>query len=152
MQYETYHYIFIGSAILAAILFLVSLFLFFYLRIPGIIGDLTGRNAQKGIADIEGRGRRNGKKKTQSYAAASQAAARKAQKQTGMESDMGKTVMLEETEDGKTTILEETDAGKTAALEETDVDKTTVLQGEEKDGLFEIEEDIYMTDSAEVVV
>lgn len=130
MQYETYHYIFIGSAILAAILFLVSLFLFFYLRIPGIIGDLTGRNAQKGIADIEGRGRRNGKKKTQSYAASSQAAARKAQKQTDMESDMGKTVMLEE----------------------IDADKTTVLQGEEKDGLFEIEEDIYMTDSAEVVV
>ena len=130
MQYETYHYIFIGSAILAAILFLVSLFLFFYLRIPGIIGDLTGRNAQKGIADIEGRGRRNGKKKTQSYAASSQAAAWNAQKQTGMESDMGKTVMLEE----------------------IDADKTTVLQGEEKDGLFEIEEDIYMTDSAEVVV
>lgn len=130
MQYETYHYIFIGSAILAAILFLVSLFLFFYLRIPGIIGDLTGRNAQKGIADIEGRGRRNGKKKTQSYAASSQAAAWKAQKQTGMESDMGRTVMLEE----------------------IDADKTTVLQEEEKDGLFEIEEDIYMTDSAEVVV
>ena len=130
MQYETYHYIFIGSAILAAILFLVSLFLFFYFRIPGIIGDLTGRNAQKGIADIEGRGRRNGKKKTQSYAASSQAAAWNAQKQTGMESDMGKTVMLEE----------------------IDADKTTVLQGEEKDGLFEIEEDIYMTDSAEVVV
>ena len=130
MQYETYHYIFIGSAILAAILFLVSLFLFFYLRIPGIIGDLTGRNAQKGIADIEGRGRRNGKKKTQSYATSSQAAARKAQKQTDMESDMGKTVMLEE----------------------IDADKTTVLQEEEKDGLFEIEEDIYMTDSAEVVV
>lgn len=130
MQYETYHYIFIGSAILAAILFLVSLFLFFYLRIPGIIGDLTGRNAQKGIADIEGRGRRNGKKKTQSYAASSQAAAWNAQKQTGMESDMGKTVMLEE----------------------IDADKTTVLQEEEKDGLFEIEEDIYMTDSAEVVV
>ena len=52
MTYEIYNYIFIGAAIASGILLVVSIVLFFLLDIPKVIGDLTGRNARKGIESI----------------------------------------------------------------------------------------------------
>ena len=52
MTYEIYRYIFLGGAILAAIMAVVSAIVFFVLKIPTVIGDLTGTNARKAIANI----------------------------------------------------------------------------------------------------
>ena len=52
MTYDIYRYIFIGGAILAGIMFGLSVLLFFLLKIPHVFGDLTGRNARKAIEDI----------------------------------------------------------------------------------------------------
>ena len=52
MTYEIYRYIFIGAAIAAGVMLAVTLILFFVLKIPGVIGDLSGRTARKAIADI----------------------------------------------------------------------------------------------------
>lgn len=52
MTYEIYRYIFIGAALLSGIMLAVSFVLFFVLRIPYVIGDLSGRTAKKAIADI----------------------------------------------------------------------------------------------------
>lgn len=52
MTYEIYRYIFIGAAIAAGVMLAVTLILFFVLKIPGVIGDLSGRSARKAIADI----------------------------------------------------------------------------------------------------
>lgn len=52
MTYEVYRYIFIISTIVCAVMFLVTILLFFLLKIPHVIGDLSGRTAKKAIDDI----------------------------------------------------------------------------------------------------
>jgi len=62
MTYEVYRYIFIGGAILAAIFFIISLILFFVLKIPSVIGDLSGATARKAIEDIRNQNESTGEK------------------------------------------------------------------------------------------
>lgn len=52
MTYDIYRYIFIGAAIMCGIMLLVTLLLFIILKIPSVIGDLSGRTAKKAIQDI----------------------------------------------------------------------------------------------------
>lgn len=63
MTYEIYRYIFIGGAILSAVMFAVSIFLLVFLKIPKVINDLTGRTAKKAIQDIREQNRSSGNKK-----------------------------------------------------------------------------------------
>lgn len=62
MTYEVYRYIFIGAAILCGILAVTSVFLFFYLKIPKVIGDLTGSTARKAIEEIRQQNESSGHK------------------------------------------------------------------------------------------
>ena len=62
MTYEVYRYIFIGGAILAAIMFIISVILFIVLKIPSVIGDLTGSTARKAIEDIRNQNESTGEK------------------------------------------------------------------------------------------
>lgn len=62
MTYETYRYIFIGGAILTAILFVVSVILFIVLKIPDVIGDLSGATARKAIENIRNQNESTGEK------------------------------------------------------------------------------------------
>ena len=62
MTYEIYRYIFIGGAILAGILLLVTILLFVFLRIPTVIGDLTGATARKAIENIRNQNEVSGDK------------------------------------------------------------------------------------------
>lgn len=62
MTYEIYRYIFVGSAVLAVIMLAVSVLLFFVLKIPVVIGDLTGVNARKGIESIRALNEKTGDK------------------------------------------------------------------------------------------
>lgn len=59
MTYETYSYIFLGCAILAGVMFALTVFLFFFLNIPDVIGNLTGANARKAIKNISTRNENN---------------------------------------------------------------------------------------------
>ena len=52
MTYEMYRYVFLGGAIASGLMFAVSIVLFFTLKIPKVISDLTGRTARKAIEDI----------------------------------------------------------------------------------------------------
>lgn len=52
MNYEAYHWIFIGGAVLAGLMLVLTVLLFFLLQIPRVIGDLTGSTARKAIEDI----------------------------------------------------------------------------------------------------
>lgn len=52
MTYEVYRFIFYGGAILAAIMLVVVIILFFVLKIPAVIGDLSGATARKAIENI----------------------------------------------------------------------------------------------------
>ncbi len=61
-MYDIYRYIFIGGAILSGILLIVSIILFFSLRIPKVIGDLTGATARKAIQNIREQNEKTGDK------------------------------------------------------------------------------------------
>ena len=52
MTYEVFRFIYIGGLIAAVIMLFVAVFLFFYFKIPKVIGDLTGANARKAIENI----------------------------------------------------------------------------------------------------
>ena len=62
MTYEIYRYIFLGGAILAGIMLVVSVLVFFLLKIPTVIGDLTGANARKAIENIRNQNESTGDK------------------------------------------------------------------------------------------
>ena len=68
MTYEIYRYIFLGGAILAGVMLLVSGFVFFFLNIPMVIGDLTGANARKAIENIRNQNESSGVKTYKSSA------------------------------------------------------------------------------------
>ena len=63
MSYEIYYNVFfIGGLVLAGIMLVVSVLLFFLLNIPHVFGDLTGRNARKAIENIRNQNASSGDK------------------------------------------------------------------------------------------
>ncbi len=63
MTYETYHTVFLSAGIFAIIFAVCSVLLFVLLKIPKVVGDLSGRTARKGIADIREQNVRTGDKR-----------------------------------------------------------------------------------------
>lgn len=63
MTYEMYRNIFMVCAVAGAVMAFVSILLFILLRIPAVIGDLTGITARKGIEQIRSGNAKMGKKK-----------------------------------------------------------------------------------------
>ncbi len=62
MSYEIYRYIFIVAAALSAVMAVISVIVFFYLRIPTVLGDLTGLRAKKAIQNIRAQNESGGNK------------------------------------------------------------------------------------------
>ena len=62
MTYEIYRYIFYGGMALSAAMLVTSIVLFIVLRIPNVIGDLTGANARKAIENIRSQNEESGAK------------------------------------------------------------------------------------------
>ena len=62
MTYDIYRYIVIGAAILCGIMFVISILVFFLLRIPKVISDLTGATARKAIKNIREQNEASGDK------------------------------------------------------------------------------------------
>ncbi len=60
MTYETYRLIFLVGAIAAGLMVIAAVVLFFVLKIPRVIGDLTGSTARKAIAGIRSQTEQNG--------------------------------------------------------------------------------------------
>ena len=61
-EQSIYLFICYGSAILAALMFIITVVLFFVLKIPHVIGDLTGSNARKAIENIRNQNESTGEK------------------------------------------------------------------------------------------
>lgn len=62
MSYDIYRYIFIGAAIMCGVMLVVSIILFFVLKIPKVIGDLSGATARKAIRTIREQNEASGEK------------------------------------------------------------------------------------------
>ena len=68
MTYDIYRYIFLGAALLAGIMLITTVVLFFILKIPNVIGDLTGSTARKAIENIRTQNEESGVKTYKSSA------------------------------------------------------------------------------------
>jgi len=68
MTYDVYMMIFEVGRILAILMFVVSLILFFVLKIPAVIGDLFGATARKAIENIRNQNEESGEKAYKSSA------------------------------------------------------------------------------------
>ena len=62
MTYDIYRLIFEIAAIAAGIMLVTAVLLFILLRIPAVIGDLTGSTARKAIEDIRSQNEETGRK------------------------------------------------------------------------------------------
>ena len=68
MTYDIYRYIFLGCAGLAALSLIIAVAMFFVLKIPRVIGDLSGSTARKAIEDIRNQNENSGTKTHQTSA------------------------------------------------------------------------------------
>lgn len=68
MTYDVYMMIYNVGLILAGIMFVVSMILFFVLKIPAVIGDLSGATAKKAIENIRNQNEETGEKAYKSSA------------------------------------------------------------------------------------
>ena len=162
MTYEMYRYVFLGAAALAAILFVISVVLFFTLRIPKVISDLTGRTARKAIETIRLQNEQSGDKSYQSSAVnlergkltdkisrSGRLVSRDATPfGTGVITEKISTQKLSQDDSGETTVLD-ADAGETAILN-SGAGETTVLDAEEPKA-FTIEYEITFVHTDEVI-
>ena len=68
MTYDMYRYIFLGALIASGVFFVIAVILFFTLKIPKVISDLSGRTARKAIENIRMQNEQSGDKTYQSSA------------------------------------------------------------------------------------
>jgi len=68
MTYDVYMNIYMVGLVLAGIMLVVSVILFFVLKIPAVIGDLSGATARKAIENIRNQNEESGEKAYKSSA------------------------------------------------------------------------------------
>ncbi len=130
-SYDVFRYIFIGAAIASGLMLVTSIVLFFVLRIPKVVNDLTGRTAKKAIEAIRMQNEQTGDKAYKSSAVNMQRG-----KVTDKISPSGRLQQREETPFGtgritekiSTSRLSREDLGETTVLDTAN--ETTVLGGE----------------------
>lgn len=120
MTYELYRYVFLGGAIASGIMFAISIVLFFTLKIPKVISDLTGRTARRAIEDIRLQNERSGDKTYKSSAVNLQRG-----KLTDKISPSGRLMRREASPFGTGVITEKISTQRLAPVE--GADETTVL-------------------------
>lgn len=146
MTYDNYRLIFIVGAIACGIMVVVSIILFIALKIPNIIGDLSGRNAKKAIENIRKQNENSGGKGYRSSAVNLERGkvtdritpSGKLQKRGntsgfGMRTEKISTMKLEadaqnqQNVSNETTVLNQNVSNGTTVLEQNYANETTVL-------------------------
>lgn len=128
MTIELLQYISIGAYVASGIFFVAAVIIFFVLRIPDVIGDLSGRTARRAIEDIRNRNESTGEKAYKS-SAANINRGKLTQKISTMKLDTagGATTVLENEADNETTVLKSEVNSETTVLKSEVNSETTVL-------------------------
>ena len=139
MTYNDYWYIFIGAAILCGVMLVISIILFITLKIPKVIGDLSGSTARKAIKNIREQNEASGDKGYK-VSAVNEARGKLTDKISSSGSlvqqnrsqmvgvDTSKIAKPVEQVSNETTVLGETaPANETTVLNQTGAGETTVL-------------------------
>lgn len=128
LTYEICRYVFLGGLIGCILFFIVAAILFFVLRIPRVISDLSGRTARKAIESIRTQNEKSGDKSYQSSAVNLERG-----KLTDKISRSGRLIPRNETPFGTGVITEKISTQKLGPEGETEVlggDETSLLTPE----------------------
>ena len=143
MTYEMFRTVFVAGAIGSVLMLLISVFLFLRFDIPMIIGELTGANARKGIAQIldkAGQSVANNQTGKLSRRVVSSLANHQSSSGNRAEKDITEKIITEELyQPGvelETALLEQEEAGllgygqqnETELLDDIQVDETALLK------------------------
>lgn len=166
MTYDIYRYIFIGAAILCGIMFIVSILVFIFLKIPKVISDLTGATARKAIKNIREQNEASGDKGykvsafneargklTDKISPSGNVVQQYQAQMRGIDTTKISTQELQvEEHANETTVLDNTGAGETSVLSEVMTSgETTVLSEATNDSAFTIEYEITFIHTNEII-
>ena len=175
MTYDIYRYIFIGAAILCGIMFIVSILIFIFLKIPKVISDLTGATARKAIKNIREQNEASGDKAykvsafneargklTDKISPSGNVIQQHHMQMRGIDTTKIDTQELQVDETAnqttvldsynETSVLDNTGAGETSVLSEVmSSGETTVLSEATNDSSFTIEYEITFIHTNEII-
>lgn len=175
MTYDIYRYIFIGAAILCGIMFIVSILIFIFLKIPKVISDLTGATARKAIKNIREQNEASGDKAykvsafndargklTDKISPSGNVIQQHQMQMRGIDTTKIDTQELQVDETAnqttvlasynETSVLDNTGAGETSVLSEVMTSgETTVLSEATNDSAFTIEYEITFIHTNEII-
>ncbi len=175
MTYDIYRYIFIGAAILCGIMFIVSILVFIFLKIPKVISDLTGATARKAIKNIREQNEASGDKGykvsafneargklTDKISPSGNVIQQHQMQMRGIDTTKIDTQELQVDETvnqttvldsyNETSVLDNTGAGETSVLSEVmSSGETTVLSEATNDSAFTIEYEITFIHTNEII-
>lgn len=175
MTYDIYRYIFIGAAILCGIMFIVSILVFIFLKIPKVISDLTGATARKAIKNIREQNEASGDKGykvsafneargklTDKISPSGNVIQQHQMQMRGIDTTKIDTQELQVDETAnqttvldsynETSVLDNTGAGETSVLSEVmSSGETTVLSEATNDSAFTIEYEITFIHTNEII-
>lgn len=175
MTYDIYRYIFIGAAILCGIMFIVSILIFIFLKIPKVISDLTGATARKAIKNIREQNEASGDKGykvsafneargklTDKISPSGNVIQQHQMQMRGIDTTKIDTQELQVDETAnqttvldsynETSVLDNTGAGETSVLSEVMTSgETTVLSEATNDSAFTIEYEITFIHTNEII-
>lgn len=141
MTYEMLRTVFIAGAVLSVLMLLISVFLFLFLNVPMIIGELTGTNARKGIAQIRDKaGQSIGNHQTGKLARGVKDSLAKHQSfaGNGAEKDITEKIITEELHqtgtENETALLGNMQQDETALLGNTQQAETSLLGNMQQNG------------------
>lgn len=140
MTYEGYRTLFIVAAVISAVMLVITVLLFIFLKIPYVIGDLSGTTARKAIKQIREQNEKSGDKgyKASGYNVQRGKLTDKISKSgniaknpthdfSGMNtSKISTAVLMKEANDSQTTVLQQ-QSNETTVLEQSQDNETTVL-------------------------
>lgn len=168
MTYDSYMYVFYGGAGLALIFLLVSIILFIVLKIPSVIGNLSGATAKKAIenirkqnemgsvhlseSDISHKERASVKDKKNQHEAVAVSRNHDSYSSKFSTTKIGTTEQLsiEAKKSYETSLLENGSMNETTVLDKEEYGETTVLQQSDSD-LFSIEYEIMLIHTNEFI-
>lgn len=163
MTYDVYMNIYNVSLILACIMLIISVILFFVLKIPAVIGDLSGVTAKKAIEGIRNQNEESGEK-TYKSSLVNKERGRLTDKISptgslhtplsdrlgfGMKTEKISTQQLAMTESGETVVLNP--IGETTVLVSTAGETEVLSVISQEFGFFQIEQEITFVHTQEII-
>ncbi|MBR2406461.1 MAG: hypothetical protein IKB04_05410 [Clostridia bacterium] len=150
---EIYNYIFIGGLVLAIVMLIATVLIFFLLNIRGVIGDITGTNKRRAVENIHNKSSiaGNNKKHATKVDYSNKTTSARLDYETKETTKISAQDRYDSMEASETTTLNAT-ASETTVLSAAEAMAAVQAAPAVADGTFQVECDITYTHSSEIIV